>query len=456
MDIYVNRIIVKYRIIHHSIRFIPSLLGVFLFLVPIYYKGTISVPIAFLVDTMESMLSDLLPTIIYIFIIVSTACPVIARMTIPCGKTDSRFLNCLLHPALFGWLLRGLAMMLIGMIHFQVGPHILWNDGICKMLINDILPGIFLSLIVAGLLMPLLIGFGLPERLGALFGRFMRPVFLLPKHAAVTCIASWVGDGSVGIAMTSNLYEIGVYNRREAAVIGTTFSTASMAFCMVIIRQVGLLHMFVPFYLTVCIAGLVAAILVPRIPPLSGIKNSYAERSHWSRRWESGTAVFDICDYDGTASLEKKHGIKGLYKILSASVTSVLVMIITVLPAIVVIGMAGLLLAKWTHLFQVCGMLLTPFLALFQIPEAAEASACIASGFIDMFLPSLLSTTIESDLTRFFIAAMSVTQILYVSETGALLMASKIPIHFMELLAIYLLRTWITLPVIALMGHIFL
>ena len=73
-----------------------------------------------------------------------------------------------------------------------------------------------------------------------------------------------------------------------------------------------------------------------------------------------------------------------------------------------------------------------------------------------MFLPSILASSIESDLTRFVIAALSVTQLIYMSEVGALLIGSKIPVNFFELFVVFILRTLVTLPVIALSAHILL
>ena len=74
-----------------------------------------------------------------------------------------------------------------------------------------------------------------------------------------------------------------------------------------------------------------------------------------------------------------------------------------------------------------------------RLPPACDA---------DMFIP------IESDITRFVIAAMSVTQLIYMSEVGALLLGSKIPVKLWELFVIFLLRTLVTLPVIAGVAHL--
>jgi len=57
-------------------------------------------------------------------------------------------------------------------------------------------------------------------------------------------------------------------------------------------------------------------------------------------------------------------------------------------------------------------------------------------------------------MTRFIIAALSVTQLIYMSEVGGLLLGSKVPVSFKDLVAIFLLRTLITLPIIIFIAHI--
>jgi nucleoside recognition membrane protein YjiH len=88
-----------------------------------------------------------------------------------------------------------------------------------------------------------------------------------------------------------------------------------------------------------------------------------------------------------------------------------------------------------------------------QIPEAKEASKTLVVGFADMFLPTVLASEITSEMTRFIIACVSVTQLIYMSEVGGLLLGSKIPVSFKDLVIIFLLRTVITLPVIVGIAH---
>ena len=74
-------------------------------------------------------------------------------------------------------------------------------------------------------------------------------------------------------------------------------------------------------------------------------------------------------------------------------------------------------------------------------------------GFADQFLPVVLAQGIDSELTRFVIACASATQLVYMSEVGAFLLKSKLPVGVGQLFAVFLLRTAITVPLCALIGH---
>ncbi|WP_036825944.1 hypothetical protein, partial [Photobacterium sanctipauli] len=240
------------------------------------------------------------------------------------------------------------------------------------------------------------------------------------------------------------------------AVIGTTFTAVSITFSLVVIAQVNLEHMFAPFYLTVCLAGLAAAVIVPRLPPLSWKKDRYIDGNTTSdENLEAVPEGKTVVGYGLEQALNKAGEVKSLRKVVVEGVHNAVDMIFGVLPVVMAIGTAALVIAENTPVFSILGQPFIPFLELLRIPEAAAASETIVVGFADMFLPSILASSIESDLTRFVIAAMSVTQLVYMSEIGALLIGSKIPVKPWELFMIFILRTLVTLPVIALMGHIF-
>ena len=67
-----------------------------------------------------------------------------------------------------------------------------------------------------------------------------------------------------------------------------------------------------------------------------------------------------------------------------------------------------------------------------------------------MFIPALLLTGIQSVKTRFVVAALSLVQIIYLTEVGVIAIKSEVPLNFWKLLIIFLERTIIAIPLIVL------
>ena len=74
-------------------------------------------------------------------------------------------------------------------------------------------------------------------------------------------------------------------------------------------------------------------------------------------------------------------------------------------------------------------------------------------SFGDQFLPVIMGANIESELTRFVILVLAVNQLIFMSEVGAILLRSAIPINFGQLFIIFILRTLVALPIVAGFGH---
>ena len=90
-----------------------------------------------------------------------------------------------------------------------------------------------------------------------------------------------------------------------------------------------------------------------------------------------------------------------------------------------------------------------------QGPEAAEASKTMIVGFTDMFTPSIIAAEgIASEMTRFIVASVSVTQLIYLSEVGGLILGSKLPVKLWELFVLFLERTIISLVIICPLAHL--
>lgn len=432
---------------------IPSLIGILLFMTPVVYQGNVTIPVAVLAKLVQQGLAEQLVAIVTGVISTTMVLTFIATIFKPTWLTAKPFLRHLFHVSPFWACVRILGGLFVLLTFFKIGPEMLHSGATGGLVLNDLLPVLFSVFIFAGLLLPLLLDFGLLEFVGTLMTRIMRPVFRLPGRSAVDCFASWLGDGSVGILLTSKQYEGKFYTEREAAVIGTTFSAVSITFCLVVISQVKLEHMFVPFYLTVCLAGVVAAIVVPRLPPLCWKKDVYIDGSPLCRKQEAVPHQHSITSYGYQRALAKAASITDLKQVAKDGVKNAIDMLFGVLPVVMAIGTCALMLAEHTPIFDWLGTPFVPLLELLQVPQAQVAAKTVMVGFADMFIPAVLASTIESDMTRFVIAALSVTQLIYMSEVGALLLGSKIPVKIWELFVIFLCRTLVTLPVITVTAH---
>jgi nucleoside recognition membrane protein YjiH len=95
-----------------------------------------------------------------------------------------------------------------------------------------------------------------------------------------------------------------------------------------------------------------------------------------------------------------------------------------------------------------------PLLWLLQIPDAWAVLPGTLVGFFDQFIPAIISADIEDPVSRFVLASLSVTQLIFIAENGILILRSSIPLNLLQLAAVFFLRTVITLPVLALAGHL--
>lgn len=442
------------RWLHHNKHYfnfiIPSCLGILLFMFPIINDGNITVLVAVLSKNLEHALHNLLPLLLVLLTFISMVGSLL--ITFKKDLWKSPFLHSLFKVTPLWLVLRIIAFIFTIMVYSNTGLAWVVHPDTGILVFEELLPILFTIFLFAGLFLPLLLNFGLLELIGSLLIKIMRPLFNLPGRSAIDCITSWLGDGTIGVMLTAKQYESGFYTKREAAVIGTSFSLVSITFSLVVIQTVGLEHLFLPFYFTVCIASFIAALVVPKLYPLAKKENLCIDGSHPSTE-----------EYIPANTNALKHGLKlAVYRAKNESIIqnvikegtkNVLEMWISVIPVVMAIGTMALILATYTPIFEILGLPFYPILALLQVPEALAASSTLAAGFADMLLPSILATSITSDMTRFIIAAVSVSQLIYLSEVGALLLSSKIPVSFKDLILIFIERTLITLPIITIIAH---
>ncbi|RWZ58056.1 YjiH family protein [Halobacillus fulvus] len=432
---------------------LPSLIGVLLFLVPVTSDGRVTIGLGVMADALQAAIGEQIPLIMTSVIAISALGSLLVK-AMPAQIKQMKAVSLLfdVHPLWIGLRLIGALFAVFTLV--GIGPSVIQSEFTGGVVLYDLIPVLMVWFLFASLFMPLLLEFGLMDFIGTVVRKVMHPLFKLPGRSSVDAMASWMGSGTVGVLLTTQQYENGYYSKREAAVVASNFSIASIAFSLVIASFLSIDHMFVSFYFTVVVCGIVAAIICPRIPPLSWKKDTYYEPvgKQMAEEVPEGVSTFR---WGVDQAVRKAGQVKGAGEVVKKGLYNVADIYLGLIPLVMALGTVALMIAEFTPIFTYLSYPFIPLLNLLQIPEASAAAPAMIVGFADMFLPAVIGSGIESELTRFIIGVMSLTQLIYMSEIGILLIKSKIPVNILELFVIFLQRTIITLPVAALMAHLF-
>lgn len=438
---------------------IPSIIGIIIFMIPVKFDGEWTIIVKIFADFIAKTIGDYLPALCTIIITISFVMSVLASFNVKFIK-ENKLLDQTFSVTPVWLVLRILGFIVVWMVvlknKLNLGPFfdMIVADESATFILNDLLTSLVIIFVIASMLLPLLLDFGLLEFIGAIFTKIMRPVFLIPGRAAVDCITSWIGDGTLGVMLTSNQYESGYYSAKEAAIISTNFSAVSITFSLIVLSQVDMVDYFGVYYLLVCLVGIVCAIIVPRIPPLSLKKDDYVVDSNHDNK-DIAENYSSSVQYGLDLAIKRAESHKGIGEFLKNGIENAFGMWFSVMPIVMIIGTASLVLANNTQVFEILGKPFLPLLNFLKVPESLAASKTMIVGFSDMFTPSIIAaSTIQSQMTKFIVATISVTQLIYLSEVGGLILASSIPVNLFELFVIFIERTIISLLIVAPIAHL--
>ncbi len=439
---------------------VPSILGIVLFMIPVYFEDSWTILVKILADKITAVIGDYIPylclgiiTLSAVLSLISLAKPKfitnskLMKEAFDCGPiwTTVRVIGCAAVWITYLAEIKALSTDNT-VIEAIAGAD---QGGLAFSLVN----GLVIIFLIASFLLPLLLDFGLLEYVGAMLTKVMRPVFKVPGRAAVDCITSWIGDGTLGVMLTNNQYEGGYYNAKEASIIATTFSAVSITFSLVVLSEVGLTQYFGIYYLLICFVGIVCAIVCPRLYPLRSKPETYLVE---------GKAMPDTIpsefksshQYGMHLALERVAKDQGIGTFLKNGAKNCFGMWFGVLPTVMAIGTIALVLANYTPIFQWLGTPFVPLFNLLGLPEAEAAAGTMVVGFTDMFTPAILIAENPSDITRFVVAVISITQVLFLDEVGGLILSSKLPVNLWELFVIFLERTIISILIVVPVAHL--
>ena len=84
-----------------------------------------------------------------------------------------------------------------------------------------------------------------------------------------------------------------------------------------------------------------------------------------------------------------------------------------IVPSIIAVGLTGLLLAKYTPVFDALGLLLYPFTWLVRPTRPAGRCKGMSAGLAEMFLPALLLS--DADVLTRYVGVISISSVLFFS-----------------------------------------
>lgn len=322
------------------------------------------------------------------------------------------------------------------------------------MMEKDMLPFLFEKLALpVGMIVPLgalilafLVGFGLLEMVGVLMQPIMKPIWKTPGASAIDAVASFVGSYSIGLLITNRVYLQKQYSAREAIIIATGFSTVSAAFMVIVAKTLGLMEFWNLFFWSTLVITFIVTAITARIPPISQFDNEVERPNLDYKRGTRLKAAYEL----GLSTSRRASDFK---QILWTNFRDGLTMAAAIVPSIIAVGLTGLLLAKYTPVFDALGLLLYPFTWLGGLPEPLVAAKGMSAGLAEMFLPALLLS--EADmLTRYVAGVISISSVLFFSAMIPCVLATEIPISVGKMVIVWFQRVALSILIAAAFGHL--
>ena len=430
-----------------------SAFGILVFLVPIPQGESFTTLLDFLKTAIKDFMGVSMNYIIVAILVFSAVMSIVDLVAKPDFIRKNPYMMKAFHTTPFYLGSKILGAVFACMIVFGFGPEAVTSADTGVTMLD--LCNTLLCIVVAfSFILPFLTDCGIMEFLGVLLRPVVRPLFHVPGRASVDLIASWFGASNAAVILTREQYMKGFYTKREAGYIMTNFSLVSIPFCLMIANTVSVSNMFPAFYLCICLVGVILAVIGIRIPPISTIPDTYQEKAGKQLN-EDLPSDTKLLPYALELSCKRAEEFTA-GKVISSGMEVVVGMFFDLVPVVMAWGMVALIIATYTPVFQWISYPIGLYLQLFGVEEAFAVAPAALIGFTDMFIPALLITGVASFKTRFIIGVLSLVQIIYMTEVGAIIIKSEIPLNFWKLLIIFLERTLIAIPLIVLFANLVL
>lgn len=420
------------------IRFILyALVGIFMFFVPITINGTSSIPLDHMVNIIRTI-PFFSPVYGGLIVIIGAILPFVKKTW---NETRSTTVFSMF---------KLLGIILVIMAISNKGPAFLMAPDVIPFIFDKIVVAVTTIVPIGSIFLAFLLNYGLMEFIGVFMRPIMKRVWKTPGRSAVDAVASFVGSYSLGLLITNQVYTDGKYTGKEAAIIATGFSTVSATFMIIVANTLDIMNYWLLyFWLTIIITFAVTAITT-RIYPLNKKPETYYMGQKGRIETETKGNLLSTAYKEAMVVFEGGPPVlKGMWDTFKEGIRLAL----SIGPLLMSIGVVGIVLANHTPVFDIIGYIFYPFMLIFRVPEALLAAKAIALSIAEMFLPALLVT--EAPLiTKFLIAIVSVSEILFFSASIPCIMATEIPLTIKDYIIIWIERVILSILIAAPILHL--
>ena len=418
-----------------------SALGIFMFFISVTYNGKSTIPLDHLTTIIRGLLGDYQKYVVLVVIAVGAIMPF-------AKKTWNKSTQNIVFSVF-----KVIDLICAIMYVFGLGPAELHEN-------PDLFPFLFVTLCcslcflipIGAVFLSFLTDYGLMEFVAVFLQPVMRKIWKTPGRSAIDAVASFVGSYSLALLITDRLYQEGRYNKKEAFIIATGFSTVSTTFMVVVAKTLNLMDRWNFYFWSTLVITFVVTAIVARLYPTSKVPNEYMEGVTPQPEEVVTKDRFKVALDEALNAAETSGSIAAN---VWRNTKDGLRMVSNILPTIMSIGLLGMLIALFTPVFDVIGFIFYPFTAIVQLPEALVAAQALATTIAEMFLPAAF--VVEAALsTRYVVAVVCISELLFFSAVIPCILSTKIPVTIPQILVLWVERVILSILLAGAVALIFL
>ncbi|NNC22696.1 YjiH family protein [Salinisphaera sp. USBA-960] len=427
---------------------VGSLIGVCLFFIPFpTASGDTQIPLVSLIDGIKHMLGDGLQYTTVGVVMLLCVTWLASQFTAHTRLKEYHHKDGYITGGIFI-----LAAIFATLLVLHIGPDWLLDKDVGGMALK-LGSSVLLTVSVAGFLVVFLMAFGFPEFIGTLMEPSMRVLYRVPGRAAVDAVASFVASPAVGVFITNQFYKDGQYTQREAATIATSFSVVSIGFFALLCSIGGILEYLPHMIVTSFIIIFLTAIVTSRIPPLSRKRDIYIDNredaANTTQEHASQHILVRACQ--AASRRAAATGLATFKKALWDAITFAQ----KIVAYVIAIATLSLVVATYTPVFNYLGAAFEYPLAVLQLPDAGAIAPTILISIAEIALPAIIISGTQADpMSIFFVCTLSTVQLIFFTESANAILEADIPLSVWELVLIFIIRTLIALPLVAIAAHL--